>query len=315
MDFHNKKLFLAPMAGITEIVFRGICRRNGANVLMSEMVSAEGLFHHSKNTERLVHFEESERPIGIQIFGVNPAHIAYAAAYIEEHYRPDFIDLNSGCPVAKVVKKNGGAALLRNRHLFQDIVTRMVKALTVPVTVKLRSGWTANDLVDVEYAKISEDCGASAVILHPRTKSMGFSGHSMWERIAEVKKNVNIPVIGNGDICNPEHASEMFKQTGCDSIMIGRAALGNPWIFDRIRRHLVDGESLPLTDAQRLSIVLEHIRGYCAVHGEKRALGELKKHVGWYIKGARQATNLRNRVFRAPTIAALEDVAKEAFRL
>jgi tRNA-dihydrouridine synthase B len=142
---------------------------------------------------------------------------------------------------------------------------------------------------------------------------MGFSGHSMWERIAEVKKNVCIPVIGNGDICTPEDASEILRQTGCDSIMIGRAALGNPWIFDRIRRHLVDGESSPVTDAERLSSVLEHIRGYCAVHGEKRALGELKKHVGWYIKGVAQAANLRNRVFRAPSISALEEVAKEAF--
>jgi tRNA-dihydrouridine synthase B len=313
MNFQNKKLFLAPMAGITETVFRGICRRNGADVLMSEMVSAEGLFHHSKNTEGLLHFEAHEHPIGIQVFGANADHIAYATAYIEEHFHPDFIDLNSGCPVSKVVKKNGGAALLRNRPLFQDIVTRMVKAVRIPVTVKLRSGWAANDLVDVEFAKISEDCGASAIILHPRTKSMGFSGHSMWERIAEVKKNVCIPVIGNGDICTPEDASEILRQTGCDSIMIGRAALGNPWIFDRIRRHLVDGESSPVTDAERLSSVLEHIRGYCAVHGEKRALGELKKHVGWYIKGVAQAANLRNRVFRAPTISALEKVAKEAF--
>jgi tRNA-dihydrouridine synthase B len=313
MDFQNKKLFLAPMAGITETVFRGICKRNGADVLMSEMVSAEGLFHHSKNTERLLHFEEHERPIGIQIFGANAAHIAYAAAFIEEHYHPDFIDLNSGCPVSKVVKKNGGAALLRDSALFKDIVAGLVKAVTVPVTVKLRSGWIANDLIDVEFARISEDCGATAIILHPRTKSMGFSGHSMWERIAEVKKNVRIPVIGNGDICVPEDASEMFKQTGCDSIMIGRATLGNPWIFDRIRRHLTDGESLPLTDTARLSIVLEHIRGYCAAHGEKRALGELKKHVGWYIKGVAQAADLRNRVFRAPTMSALEEVAKEAF--
>jgi tRNA-dihydrouridine synthase B len=313
MNFQNKKLFLAPMAGITETVFRGICRRNGADVLMSEMVSAEGLFHHSKNTEGLLHFEAHERPIGIQVFGANADHIAYATAYIEEHFHPDFIDLNSGCPVSKVVKKNGGAALLCNRPLFQDIVTRMVKAVRIPVTVKLRSGWAANDLFDVEFAKISEDCGASAIILHPRTKSMGFSGHSMWERIAEVKKNVSIPVIGNGDICTPEDASEILRQTGCDSIMIGRAALGNPWIFDRTKRYLANGESVPVTDAERLSIVLGHIRDYCAVHGEKRALGELKKHVGWYIKGVAQAANLRNRVFRAPTIFALEEVAKEAF--
>jgi putative TIM-barrel protein, nifR3 family len=301
------------MAGITETVFRRICRRHGADVLMSEMVSAEGLFHGSKKTECLIHFEASERPVGIQVFGANADHIAYAAAYIEEHFRPDFIDLNSGCPVPKVVKKNGGAALLCNLPLFKKIVVKMVKAVSIPVTVKLRSGWSAHDLVDVECAKICEECGASAVILHPRTKSMGFSGHSMWERIAEVKKNVSIPVIGNGDICTPEDASEILRQTGCDSIMIGRAALGNPWIFDRVKRYLTDGTSAPVTDPERLSTVLDHIRGFCAVHGEKRALAELKKHVGWYLKGKPQAANLRNRVFRAPTISALEEAAKEAF--
>ena len=313
MDFLNKKLFLAPMAGITETVFRRICKRNGADVVVSEMVSAEGIFHRSKKTEFLVYFESAERPVGIQLFGANADHIAYAAAYIEERFRPDFIDLNSGCPVQKVVKKNGGAALLCNLPLLKKIVAKMVKAVSVPVTVKLRSGWSVHDLVDVECAKICEDCGASAIIIHPRTKSMGFSGHSMWERIAEVKKSVNIPVIGNGDINTPEDASEIFKQTGCDSAMIGRAALGNPWIFDHVKRYRTRGDSVPVTNAQRLSTVLEHIRDFCAVHGEKRALAEMKKHVSWYIKGQPLAANLRNRIFRAETIQALEDIAKEAF--
>ncbi|MGB7566417.1 MAG: tRNA dihydrouridine synthase DusB, partial [Chitinivibrionales bacterium] len=278
------------------------------------MISAEGIFHRSKKTECLVHFEASERPVGIQVFGANADHIAYAAAYIEEHFRPDFIDLNSGCPVQKVVKKNGGAALLCNLPLLKKIVAKMVKAVSVPVTVKLRSGWSVHDLVDVECAKICEDCGASAIILHPRTKSMGFSGHAMWDRIAEVKKNVRIPVIGNGDICTPADASEMLRQTGCDSIMIGRAALGNPWIFDHVKSYCARGEYTPVTNAQRLSTVLEQIMDFCAVHGEKRALAELKKHIGWYIKGQPQAANLRNRIFRAETVRLLEEVAKEAFR-
>lgn len=301
------------MAGITETVFRGICKRNGADAVVSEMVSAEGIFHRSKNTRRLLHFENAERPIGVQVFGANADHIAYAAAYIEEHFRPDFIDLNSGCPAPKVVKKNGGAALLCNLSLFEKIVTKMVKAVSIPVTVKLRSGWSVHDLVDVEYAKISQDCGASAIIIHPRTKSMGFSGHAMWDRIAEVKKNMRIPVIGNGDICTPEDASEILRQTGCDSIMIGRAALGNPWIFDHVKSYCARGEYTPMTNAQRLSTVLEHIMDFCAVHGEKRALAEIKKHVSWYIKGQPLAANLRNRIFRAETIRALENIAKEAF--
>ena len=313
MNFKNGQLFLAPMAGITESVFRGICKRRGADVVMSEMVSAEGLFHHAKNTAGLLKFEGCERPIGLQLFGSDAGRLAYAAAYAEEHFRPEFIDLNSGCPVPKVVKRNGGSALMRNAALFRDILTRMVRAVSTPVTVKIRSGWTQDELVDVEFSKMAEDCGAKAVILHPRTRSMGFSGHAMWERIALVKSKVTVPVIGSGDIRSPKDAVDMLEQTGCDSIMIGRAVLGNPWIFNQVKDYFLKRRFAPVSAAERLSTTLEHIRGYRAEHGEKRAIGELKKHVGWYIKGFPGAADLRGKVNRSDSIKELEDAAKAAF--
>lgn len=301
------------MAGITETVFRGICKRRGADVVMSEMVSAEGLFHHAKNTAGLLNFERSERPIGLQLFGSDAGRLAYAAAYAEEHFHPEFIDLNSGCPVPKVVKRNGGSALMRNAVLFKDIVTCMVRAVSTPVTVKIRSGWTQEELVDVEFAKMAEDCGAKAVFLHPRTRSMGFSGHSMWERIALVKSKITIPVIGSGDIRSPKDALDMLEQTGCDSIMIGRAVLGNPWIFNQVKDYFLKRRFAPVSAVERLSTTVEHIRGYCAEHGEKRAIGEMKKHVGWYIKGFPGAADLRGKVNRSDSIRELEDAAKAAF--
>jgi len=222
MDLFKKKLLCAPIAGITETVFRTLCRKHGADIVLSEMVSAEGIRHNAKNTTALIRYNKEERPIGIQLFGADPEHLAYAAQYVEEHALPDFIDLNSGCPVPKVVKKNGGAALMKDPKLFKNILHHMVKAVQTPVTVKIRSGWYKHDWIDIELAKIAEGCGVAALTLHPRSKTMGFSGHSFWERIALVKQAVNIPVIGNGDITEPHHALEMLTQTGCDSVMIGR---------------------------------------------------------------------------------------------
>jgi tRNA-dihydrouridine synthase B len=312
MDF-RKKTILAPMAGITETVFRSLCRENGADVVMSEMVSAEGIFRKSKKTRTLLEFKASERPIGIQIFGSHPEHMAYAAAFIEEHFRPDFIDLNSGCPVPKIVNKNGGAALLRDASLFQKILSSMVKAVSTPVTVKLRSGWSQGEFVDVQFAKIAQECGAAAVILHPRSKTMVFSGHSYWERIGVVKSAVSIPVIGNGDILSADDAKNMFAQTGCDSIMIGRAAFGNPWVFTQIKRILVGMEPEITTSSLRFSTVFRHIENYREEYGERKATNDLKKHLAWYCKGLPGAASLRNVFFRAPTFAILKQTAQTAF--
>ncbi len=299
MNLFKKKIVLAPMAGITETTFRSLCKSKGADIVFSEMVSAEGIRNFAKNTDSLIGFSKEERPIGIQLFGAHAQHLAYAAQYVEEHVQPDFIDLNSGCPVPKIIKKNGGAALLQNPKLFADIISQMTKAVSTPVTVKIRSGWSKHEWVDEEYARIAEGCGAAAITLHPRSKTMGFSGHSFWERISLVKSSVSIPVIGNGDITTPQDAIDMFTQTGCDSVMIGRGAYGNPWIFRGIKQLLVDEAVTPVSRKEKLQTALSHINDFERKWGELKAGREMKKHVAWYVKGMLGASTIRDTIFRA----------------
>lgn len=305
MDFLNNKVILAPMAGITEKVFRTICKEQGADVVISEMVSAEGLFYGARATMDLMKFNECERPIGIQLFGSDPDHMARAAAFVQKHFRPDFIDLNSGCPVPKVVKKNGGSALLQNAFLFQKILKAMKKELSIPVTVKIRSGWYKHEWVDTEFAQIAQDCGAAALTVHPRSKTMGFSGHSFWERIAEVKKKVSIPVIGNGDINTASDALRMVRETGCDSVMIGRGAYGNPWIFYQVKSAFLGKTVPPVSAQEKLDMALRHLLEFSGEYGEHCALKEMKKHIAWYIKGMPGASKCRDYIFRAQSLEEL----------
>jgi tRNA-dihydrouridine synthase B len=239
--------------------------------------------------------------------------MAAAAAWVEEHCKPDFIDLNSGCPVPKVVKRNGGAALLRTPRLFEQIVLAMAKAIKTPLTVKIRSGWNTGEWVDVEFARMAEAAGAQAVILHPRSRAMRYSGTAIWERIALVKKAVSIPVIGNGDIRSGADALRMKAETGCDGLMVGRGSLGNPWIFNEIQRALAGKPPVPVSVEERRATLLAHIAEYRANYGERRACKEMRKHTAWYVKGSKRATEFRDRIFRAPSTAALEEVAREAW--
>ncbi len=305
MDFLNNKVILAPMAGITEKVFRSLCKEQGADIVVSEMVSAEGLFYGAKATMDLMKFSECERPIGIQLFGSDPDHMARAAAFVQKHIRPDFIDLNSGCPVPKVVKKNGGSALLQNASLFQKIIKAMKKELSIPVTVKIRSGWNKLKWVDIEFAQMVQDCGAAALTVHPRSQTMGFSGHSFWERIAEVKKTVSIPVIGNGDINTPSDALKMVKETGCDSVMIGRGAYGNPWIFSQVKKAFLGKSISPIPAQDKLDMAFRHLLEFSREYGEHCALKEMKRHIAWYIKGMPGASLYRDNIFRAQTLEIL----------
>lgn len=302
------------MAGITETIFRTLCKEHGADVVYSEMVSAEGIRHNSKNTKKLLFFNKNEGPIGIQLFGAHAQNLAYAAAFIEETVQPDFIDLNCGCPVPKVTKKNGGSALLKDPKLFHDILTHMVKSVTLPVTVKIRSGWTMNQWIDREYAKIAEDCGVAAIALHPRSKTMGFSGHSFWERIALVKQAVTIPVIGNGDIITPKDGYDMLSQTQCDAIMIGRGALGNPWIFNQIRKEIKSEEYLPVPLKEKLAIALCHLKRFEHHYGASLALKEMKKHLAWYCRGMSGIASMKNLIYRAQHFPELEDIINSAKR-
>jgi tRNA-dihydrouridine synthase B len=306
MDFTGKKLFLAPMAGVSDSVFRRICRERGADVVVSEMVSAEGLHYRSAATGSLLQFDELERPIGIQLFGARPERLAEAAEHIQKTVAPDFVDLNAGCPVGKVVKKNGGASLLKDLRLFSQLVRALVKAVSLPVTVKMRSGWAENAWVDIEFAQAAEDCGASAIVLHPRSKTMGFSGHSYWERIALVKKAVRIPVVGNGDIVSERDAARMFDETGCDSVMVGRGALGNAWIFCRIKDFLA-GRPMCVPDAsERVAAACEHIRRCREAYGERKSAADMKKHASWYVRGLPQSSAVRSAIFAAKTSLEIE---------
>ncbi|MBN1130984.1 MAG: tRNA dihydrouridine synthase DusB [Chitinispirillaceae bacterium] len=313
MPLQFKGLFLAPLAGVSETCYRQLCRRNGADAVVSEMVSAEGLLRKGKQTLRLCRFDEQERPFGLQLFGSDPGRMAAAAAWVEENVKPDFIDLNAGCPVRKVVGRGAGAALLKNPALFEKIVAAMVRAVSLPLTVKIRSGWNTGEWVDDEFARIAEARGAAAVILHARSKTMVFSGAAYWDRIRIVKKAIKIPLIGNGDIKSADDALRINKQTGCDGLMIGRGASGNPWIFNQIKLALAGRDPGPVTDEMRRETALMHITQVRDHYGEMRAVKEMRKHVSWYLRGQKKASVYRDRVFRSETTAELEAVVKEAW--
>ncbi len=312
MEFKKNSLFLAPMAGITEPVFRGICRDYCADIVVSEMVSAEGIKYGSKATIDLIMFEQCQRPIGIQLFGGNPDHLARAAAFVESKVSPDFIDLNAGCPVQKVIKKNGGSSLLKDLNHFGTIVRSMVHAVSTPVTVKIRSGIHKYQWVDIEFAQMAQECGAAAVTLHPRSQSMMFTGHSFWERIAEVKRSVTIPVIGNGDICTADDGLKMITETGCDCIMIGRGVYGNPWLFRQIKNAIAGKPVTEVTLQERLTVALDHLQKYRDHYGDSVAGRDMKKHAAWYCKGVANAAVLRNEIFRCSGAEELRGILMRA---
>ncbi len=308
-------ILLAPLAGITEPVYRRICRRLGADAVVTEMVSADGLHYKSENTAKLMEFDESERPIGVQFFGNDPERLANAAKFAYERVRPDFIDLNAGCPVAKVVKNGAGSALLKDAARFGRIVEAMSKAVPIPVTVKIRSGWNTHEWVDAEFAKISQESGAAAVTLHPRSQTMMFTGHSFWERVAVVKQAVSIPVIGNGDITSGADALKMFKETDCDAVMIGRGSLGNPWLFAEIKAALKGEPFVSPSRQERKELIIDHIRAFRDLHGEQRACGEMKKCVAWYLKGLPGASAARANVFASSSSIMIEEIVNNFFKV
>ena len=299
---------LAPMAGVTDLPFRMLCKEQGAGLLCTEMVSAKAISFHNKNTISLMQIDPSEHPVSMQIFGSEPDLMAEVAKSIEE--QPfDILDINMGCPVPKVVNNGEGSALLKNPDLIREIVTKVSHAVKKPVTAKIRIGFEGYLVDPVEIAKIIEDSGAAAVAVHGRTREQYYSGKADWEIIRQVKEAVSIPVIGNGDVTSPERADAMVKETGCDGVMIARGAQGNPWIFSEMIEHERTGRipSRPTNEEIR-KMMLRHAKLQLQYKGEYLGIREMRKHVAWYTKGLPGSAKLREEINRVESYAELEDL-------
>ena len=304
----KNNVFLAPMAGITDRAFRIICEEFEPGLVYTEMISAKGLMYDDKKTEQLLNMKGEKRPIAVQIFGSDVEAMKYAAKYVSKY--ADIIDINMGCPAPKVVKNGDGSKLLLNLDLVYDIVKAVVENSTVPVTVKFRKGWDSNTINAVEAAKVMEKAGASAITIHGRTRSEFYSGNADWDIIKEVKESVKIPVIGNGDIKSIEDAQKIIEKTGVDGIMIGRASLGNPWIFKSIINS--ENENM-INNQERLRVILKHIDLEIQDKGELSGIREMRKHIGWYIKNTKNASKIREYVNTIENREELEKVLKEYF--
>jgi len=305
----DSPFLLAPLAGVSDSPFRRLAREQGASLVYTEMVSADGLVRGNQATLDYCAFDPVERPIGIQLFGSNPEVMADAARRLcdlPDDRRPDLIDINMGCPVRKVVNRSAGAALLTDVPRLQRIVREMAAASSVPVTAKVRLGWDDGSRNVVDVSRALEDAGAAAVAIHARTRAEKFEGPAHWEMIADAKQAVSIPVIGNGDVRTREDAARMLADTGCDGVMIGRAAFGDPWVFRRLRAFHERGETLPPpTASERLAAGLHHLALMVAQFGELVASREMRKHVAWYIKGLPHSARVREQVNHTPTTEAL----------
>jgi len=290
----DNPILLAPMAGISNLPYRRIMKRFGAALVYSEMVSANGLIRAGRRTFELVRSSPDEKPLGVQLFGDDAEILARGAALLEEH--ADLLDLNCGCPVNKVIRSGAGSALLREPRKIGLIVASIRRVTSKPLTVKIRSGWSRESLCHLEVGRIAADAGADAIILHPRTRSQGFGGHADWTQIAELKQALPIPVIGSGDIVTPDDALRMLRQTGCDGVMIGRGAYGNPWLLRNILRRLAGEPELAPTAEERLQVILDHMDYHCASFGVEKTVFEMRKHLCWYARGMAGAAGFRQRI-------------------
>lgn len=303
---------LAPMAGVADTAFRTVCKAHGAAYVVGEMASAKGFVMQATKTAELLGVTDAERPMAIQLFGSEPDVMAEAARRALA-FSPDIIDINMGCPAPKVAGNGGGSALLKDPALAGRIVRAVANAVPVPVTVKIRKGWDAAHVNAVEIARIAEENGAAAVAVHGRTRAQQYAPPADWDIIAAVRRAVRIPVIGNGDVDSPQAAAHMLAQTGCDLVMIGRAALGRPWLFGQVETYLRTGELLPEPNpARRMAVLLDHVRLLCALKGEHIGMREARKHAAWYMKGLHGASLLRGEANKLDTFADLERLAAAA---
>lgn len=307
----DNPVVLAPMAGVTDLPFRILCKEQGAGLLTTEMVSAKGIYYNSKNTEKIMTVEDKERPVALQLFGSDPVIMSEMAKRIEER-NFDILDINMGCPVPKVVNNGEGSALLKNIPLAYEILHAVVRAIQKPVTVKFRKGFLNGEEQALELAKAAEEAGVSAVTVHGRTREQYYSGKADWDIIRRVKELVQIPVIGNGDIFSAEDAKQMMEQTGCDGVMIARGAKGNPWIFRETISYLEMGEKpKPPTKEELVQTILRHAVMQVELNGELAGMREMRKHVAWYTAGLPHSAALRGKVNEIEKISDLEQLLFE----
>ena len=299
---------LAPMAGVTDLPFRLLCKEQGAGLLCMEMVSAKGIMYNNKNTKFLLTIDERERPVSLQLFGSDPDIISEQAKRIEE-LPFDILDINMGCPVPKIVNNGDGSALMKNPLLAGEIIEKTARAIQKPVTVKIRKGFDEEHINAVEMAHIAQESGAAAIAVHGRTREQYYSGKADWEIIRKVKEAVKIPVIGNGDVWTPQDAIDMRKQTGCDGVMIGRGAQGNPWIFKQILHYEQTGELLEKPSPQEVTeMILRHAKMQMEFKGEYIGMREIRKHAAWYTAGYKNSAKLRGKINETETYEELKEL-------
>lgn len=313
----DNQVVLAPMAGICNSAFRRIVKEMKAGLIYAEMVSDKAIVYENKKTTDMLYMTDYERPMSQQIFGSDVSSFVESAKIVYEKMKPDIIDINMGCPVPKVaVGAQAGAALLKNPNKIKEIVSAVVKSVPIPVTVKIRSGWDFKSINAVEVARVCEEAGASAICVHPRTRSQRYEGLSDWNIIKEVKKNVNIPVIGNGDIRSVYDAKRMIEETGCDAVMIGRASLGNPWLIRDIVNYLDNGiEPIAITKDEKIDMCIKHMNYLLEFKPEKTAILEMRSHIAWYLKGLVGSNDVKREIFKCTTKKGVLEILEKFRRI